>query len=83
MREQDVFWFEITVDDLLGFQQEKTAEKLLGKAANDFYRETTECVRLDELVEVHVQQFCGDTEMSAEVEALSEVDHAVLVLRIL
>lgn len=36
----------------------------------------------DELVQVHIQELGGDAEMSTEVEALREADHAVLVFGI-
>ena len=64
-------------------QQQQTAEQLLGEAADNLERETTEGVGLDEFVEVHVQKFSRDAEMTTEVEALGEVDHAVFVLRVL
>ena len=38
---------------------------------------------LDEFVQVHVQKLGRYAKVSAEIEALCEVDHAVLVLRVL
>jgi hypothetical protein len=40
-------------------------------------------MRLNELVQVHSQQLGGNAEMASEVETLCEVDHAVLVVRVL
>ena len=38
---------------------------------------------LDELVQVHTEKLSRDAKMAAEVEALHEVDHAVLVIGVL
>lgn len=38
---------------------------------------------LDELVQVHAEQLSRYAKMSTEVEALREINHAVLVVRIL
>ena len=46
-------------------------------------RKPAKCVSLDPFVEIHVQQFSRDAEMVAEVEALCEIDDAVLALGIL
>jgi hypothetical protein len=56
---------------------------LLCKSSDDLERETTEGVRFDELVEIHVQKFGRDAKMTTEIEALREADHTVLVFGIL
>lgn len=71
------------MDDLLLLQQIQRTEHLLRKAPNHLEREATEGVGLDEFVQVHIQKFCRNAEMIAEVEAVSKVDHAVLVVRVL
>lgn len=83
MTQEDVLGLEITVDDLVLLEKIQRAEHLLRHAPNQLQGEATECVGFYEFVEIHVQQFGRDTEMSTEVEALSKVDHAVLVLRVL
>jgi len=83
MAEQDVFGLQITVDDPVLLEQIEGAENLLGKPADQPKREATEGIRLDELVKIHVQKLGRDAEMAAEVETVSEVDHAMLVMRIL
>lgn len=71
------------MDDFLGFEQEQTIEHLLCEASDDFQREAFEGVGFDELVEIHIQKLGGDAKMTAEVETLYKVDHAVLVLGVL
>jgi hypothetical protein len=40
-------------------------------------------VCFDEFIQVHAKKFGRDAEMTTEVEALGEVDHTVLVIRVL
>lgn len=56
MSDENVFGFEITVNDLLLLQQIQRAEHLFSKAPDHLQGEAPERVGLDELVEVHVQQ---------------------------
>ena len=83
MSKQDVLRLEIAVNDALALKQTQRAEHLLRETSDERKGEAFEFVRLDELVQVHAQQFGRDAEMAAEIEALREVDHAVLVLGVL
>jgi len=71
------------MNNLVLFQQQKTAQKLLCKPPNDFERETTESIWLDELVKIHIQKFSWDAKVASEVETLDKANHAVFVLRVL
>ncbi len=64
-------------------QQVERAEELLGEATDELQGETAELVGLDELVKIHIQELGRDAEVATEIETVGEVDHAVLVLRIL
>ncbi len=66
-----------------GFQEEQRVEHLFCEASDHFEGEASEGVGFDEFVEVHVEEFGGNAKMTSEVEALREVDHAVLIERIL
>ena len=81
--QQDIFRLQITMDDLLLFQKVEGAQHLFGEAPDELDRETAEGIRLDELVEIHIKKLSGYAEMTAEVEAMREVNHAMLVLGIL
>lgn len=83
MPDQDVFGFQIAMDDLLLLQQIQRAKHLLGEAPNHLQGETPKGVGLDELVEIHVQQFGRDAEMFPEVKAMCEIHHAVPIFRVL
>lgn len=83
MGEEDVFGLEIAVDDLVALQQAQAAEHLLGEGPDEAEREATEVVRLDEFVQIHAEQLCGDAKMATEVEGLGKVDEAVLVVGVL
>lgn len=71
------------MNDLVLLKEQQTAEELFVESANELQRKSSEAVKLDELVKIHVQQLCRDTQMTTEVETLSEIDHAVPVLGIL
>ena len=83
MSEENVLGFEIAMDDFMLLEQQEAAEELLGETTNDFQGEPTESVRLDKLIQIHVEKLSGDAEMATEVEALDEANHAMLVQRIL
>ena len=83
LSEEDVLRLQVTVDDLVLLEQVQRAQELLGKATNQLEREATESVGLDELVEIHVEELCRYAKMSAEVEAVGEVDHAMFVFGVL
>ncbi len=83
MLEQNVLRLQIAVDNLALLEENQGAKDLLGKAANDFERKAAERMRLDEFVEVHIEQLSGYAQMPAKVEALRKVDHAVPILRVL
>lgn len=83
MCQKDVLGFQIAMNDSVLFKQDQTAQKLLRKSPHNIERETTEGVGLDEFVEIHVKKLSRDTQMTAEVETLCEVNHAVFVFWIL
>jgi len=56
---------------------------LFCEASDYFEGEAFEGVGFDEFVEVHVEEFGGDAEVTTEVETLDKVDHAVFVVGIL
>lgn len=82
MAQENVLWLEIAVNDLLGVQQYETAQDLLCEAANELERKSLEIMGLDELVKIHAQKFSRYAQMTAEIETLSEIDHAVTAMRI-
>lgn len=71
------------MNDFVTFQQDQTAQKLLGKASYQLQGETPEVMTFDKFVKVHPEKLSRDAEMAAEVEALHKVDHTVLIRRIL
>src|SRR5688500_2728863 len=83
MAQEDVFWLQVAMDDLLLLQQVEGAEHVLGEPADQLEGEAPEGIGLDELIKVHVQELGGDAKMSAEIEAVGEINHAVLVFRVL
>ena len=83
MAKQDVLRFEIAVDDFLLLQQIERAQHLLGEPPDELDRETSEGVRLDEFVEVHIEKLSRDAQMATEVEMLGHLDDVVLLVRIL
>lgn len=83
MRKQDVLRFQIAMNDPLSLQQNQRGQHLFAKATDESGGEALELVSLDELVQVHTKELSGDTQMATEVEALCEVDHAVLVIGVL
>lgn len=80
---EDVFRLEIAVNNPVLLQEAQRAQHLLSESPDELQREATERIRLDEFVEVHIQQLSRDTQMAAEVETVREVDHAVFVLGVL
>lgn len=81
--QQNVFWFKIAVNYLLLLQYNQGTEDLLREAPDDAQRESSKGVGLDEFIKIHVQKFRRYAKMATEVKALSEVHHAVPVVRIL
>lgn len=79
MSQKDVFGLEIAMNDFMTIQKNETAQQLLGEASNDFQRETTEVVSLDELVKIHVQEICRNAKVTTEVKALIEIHNTVFV----
>lgn len=80
---EDVFGFEIAMDDLVLLEEIERAEHLLRETSNHLDGKAAERVSLDELVEVHVQEFGRYAEVSTEVETMGKIDHAVFVVWIL
>lgn len=83
MCEKHVLRFEIAVNHLLAVQEHQTTQHLLCEASNELEREATEIVCFDKFIKIHAKQVSRDAEMSAEVKALIEIDHAVVVAGIL
>ena len=83
MAKQNIFGFQIAVNDLVLFEQVEGAEHLFGEASDEFDREPAEGIRLDELIKVHIEKLSGYAKMTTEVEAMCEVNHAMLVLGVL
>ena len=83
MSKQYVFWLEITVNDSSTLQKTQRRENLLGKPSDESQGKPFKVVRLDELIQIHAQQFRSDTQMAPEVETVSEINHPKAVLRIL
>lgn len=52
---QNIFWLEITVDDLVHLEKKQTAQKLFGESSNEFQGESLEAIIFDELVKVHIK----------------------------
>lgn len=55
MGKEDIFGFQVTVDHLVLFQEDETAEELLGETSYEFQRKAAEVMTLDKLVEVHAK----------------------------
>lgn len=55
MRQEDVLGFQVTVNNLVAVQQDKTIEYLFGEATNKLEGETSKVVSLDEFVKVHTE----------------------------
>ena len=83
MSEQDVFGFQIAMDDTLALKKNERRENLFGESLDKDKRKALEFMCFDELIEVDPKQFGGNAQVAAEVEGLREVNHAVFVLRIL
>ena len=50
MGQKDVLGLQITVNDFVAFQEYKTVQHLLREAADEFERESSELMDLDEFV---------------------------------
>lgn len=80
---QDIFWLEITVNDLVHLKKKQTAQKLLREPPNELQGEPLKAIIFNKLVKVHVKKFSREAKMATEVETLREVDHTMSVRRIL
>lgn len=83
MSKQDVFGFQVAVDDAMAFKQVECWQHLLCEAADEWEWEAFEFISFDELIQVHAEELGGDAEVAAEVEGLGEVDHAMSIVGIL
>jgi hypothetical protein len=83
MRQQDIFRFEIAVNDFMMLQEHETLQQLFCESSDEFERKSSEVVGFDEFVKVHAEKIRGDAEVTTEVKALVEVDNAMLFMRIL
>jgi hypothetical protein len=83
MGQEDVLRLEIAMYYFVLLQEDQAAQKLFGESSNDLQRKASEGVGFNELVKVHIQKFRGYAKVSSEVEALCEIDHAVLVVGVL
>ena len=54
MRQEYILWLLVAMNVIVALQQDETAKNLLGKAADELERESTELMRLDQLVKIHV-----------------------------
>lgn len=83
MGKKDILRLKVAMDNSMLLQQQKAAQELLRKTADQFQGESTKAVRLDKFIEIHVEELRGYTKMTSEVETLCEVHHAMFVFRIL
>ena len=83
MRQQNVLGLQVAVNNLAALQEDQGTQHLPAESTDQTQGEAFELVGLDEFVQVHAEKFSRDAEVTAEVEALGEVDHAVLIVRIL
>ena len=83
MGKQNIFRFQIAMNDLVMVQQDETLKKLFSESPNELQRETSEVVCLDEFVQVHAEKVSGYAKVAAEVEALVKVNNAVFLVGVL
>lgn len=78
--EQDVFGFQIAMNDLGLLQHGQGIEELRRKDANETRTETTERILLDELVEIVGEELENEAEVGVVNEGVLEPKHVVLVV---
>ena len=83
MTQQDVLWFEIAMDHSVVAHKNERTQHLDGEPSNEDSGETSELVRLDQLIQVDAQQLGRNAKVSTEVEMLCHLDNVVLLLVVL
>ena len=81
--EQDVFWLEIAVNDVLLLQQNQTCHHLTREATDERKGKALEIVRANELVKIDRKTGRDDAEMRAEVERGRDRKRGVGLVRVL
>jgi len=72
--QQDVLRLQVTVDDVVPVQGVQTLQDGVSKLPDQREAEALELVLLDQLIQVHAQQFKGHTDVVPEGEVLQHVD---------
>lgn len=83
MSQEDIFGFQIAVNDFVVVKEDETVQELLGKSSDQFQGEASEIMSFDEFVKIHSQEVGRNAKMPAEVEALVEIDDAMLFVWVL
>lgn len=83
MSKQDVLGLQIAVNHPLALKKNQRTEHLLAEATDEMRRKALKLVSLDKFVQVHTKELGRYAKVATEIEALREVDHAVLVVGIL
>jgi len=81
--EEDVFGFEVAVDDAFLLEEHQTGEQLAGEATDEWQREAGEVVGADEFVEVDAEAGRDDAEVGAEVKGRGDGEGGVFAVGIL
>lgn len=81
--EEDIFRFQIAVQDLLVVEQLQALEYGDGKPLDQVHTETLVVVFANQLVHIHAQQLERDADVPPEDEIVKHVNHVVLIVRVL
>lgn len=81
--EENVFRFEIAMNDPVSVEIFETEENGVGKFLDQGQAETLELVLFDEFVEIDGEKFKRETDVVTEVEVVEEVDYIVGVVSVL
>lgn len=74
--EQDVFWFDIAMDDVLGVEVLEALDDLVDDAADELSLEAV-FVFLDEVEQVAIEVFEDKVDLSLFLEGLFDANHVI------
>lgn len=80
--EENVFWFEITVDQSCFLEHGHGVQQLGGEHLDELCAETLELILFDELIEVGREQLEDETKVVAVNERVEQSEDMMFVLRI-
>ena len=81
--EEDIFWFEIRVDDGVFSQKYQGIQDLNRESSNMLHFNWSEMVGLDQVVQADAEQFCYNADMFPEYDEVLYPHNILLIIDIL